>query len=228
MRAVETDAWREGLMRRIVSSLFANSGFPPVRRWLRQPPCYPGHLQWRRRVQSAGVVSGALLLALAVSEPAAHAQRVNFTYTGKLVTWTVPKTGTYQIIAYGAQGGSISGATILGPYMSAGGRGAEIGGNFALTAGEALQIAVGGAGISEYHGGSGSGGGGSFVVGPDNTPLVIAGGGGGGGAGASPDSTGNFGIPGGDGLTGPGGTSGLTDPGGTGYGGRGGGGSGGG
>ena len=52
------------------------------------------------------LLAGTPLLGLAASEPAAHAQRVNFTYTGKLVTWTVPNTGTYQIIAFGAQGGS--------------------------------------------------------------------------------------------------------------------------
>lgn len=47
---------------------------------------------------------------------------------------------------------------------------ASIGGDFSLTAGESLQIAVGGAGL----GGDGSGsGGGSFVVGPGNTPLVL-------------------------------------------------------
>ena len=153
-------------MRRIVSSLLANSAFPPVRRWLRQPPDNPGHRQWRRRVQSAGVVSGAMLLALAASEPAAHAQRFEFDYTGSLVTFTVPINGIYQIIAFGAQGGS---AFAPGGGIP-GGRGAEIGGDFSLTAGEPLQIAAGGAGVSL----SKAGGGGSFVVGPGNTPLFIA------------------------------------------------------
>ena len=82
----------------------------------------------------------------------------------------MPTTGSYQILAFGAQGGN-----------AAGGLGAEIGGDFTLTAGESLQIAVGGIG--------GGGGGGSFVISPGNAPLVIAGGGGGGGgffsAGAS-------------------------------------------
>jgi hypothetical protein len=54
------------------------------------------------------LLAGTALLGLAASEPAAHAQRVNFTYTGKLVTWTVPETGTYQILAFGAQGGSFA------------------------------------------------------------------------------------------------------------------------
>ena len=127
------------------------------------------------------LLAGTALLGLAVSGPAAYAQRVNFTYTGKLVTWTVPKTGTYQIIAFGAQGGSGTfHVPAVGP-TGAGGLGAEIGGNFILTAGEILQIAVGGAGADNLVGGGGGAGGGTFVVGPDNTPLVIAGGGGGGG-----------------------------------------------
>src|SRR5689334_8047872 len=130
------------------------------------------------------LLAGTALLALAVSEPADYAQRVDFTYTGKLVTWTVPKTGTYQIIAFGAQGGS--GTCVQGctpDDIGAGGRGAEIGGNFILTSGEVLQIAAGGAGGDGgtpscagnacMGGASGGGGGGSFVVGPGNTPLVI-------------------------------------------------------
>jgi hypothetical protein len=50
------------------------------------------------------VIAGAALLALVAPEPAAHVQRVTFTYKppGSLVTWTVPVTGLYQITAYGA------------------------------------------------------------------------------------------------------------------------------
>jgi hypothetical protein len=101
-------------MRRMASSLLANSGFPPVRRWLRQPRRYPGHLQWRWRVQSAGVMIGAMLLALAASEPAAHAGQFEFAYTGRLVEFTVPINGTYQIIAFGAQGGTVTDRGITG------------------------------------------------------------------------------------------------------------------
>jgi Glycine rich protein len=80
-----------------------------------------------------------MLLALAVSVPAAHAQRFEFDYTGSLITFTVPINGTYQIIAFGAQGGgNLAGAP--------GGLGAEIGGDFTLMQGEMLRIAVGGAG----------------------------------------------------------------------------------
>jgi hypothetical protein len=132
------------------------------------------------------LLAGALLLTALTLGSAADAQGFAFTYTGELVTFTVPIDGTYQIVAFGAQGGNsvFPGGT--------GGRGAEIGGDFNLTASEILQIAVGGAGMA-----GGGGGGGSFVVGPDNTPLVIAGGGGGasgtsaGGAGGTDQSGGN-------------------------------------
>lgn len=48
--------------------------------------------------------------------------------------------GTFDITAYGAQGG--------GSNAAAGGKGAEIGGTFSLTAGEKLEIIVGGQGGS--------------------------------------------------------------------------------
>ena len=145
-------------------------------------------------------LAGTVLLAFVALEPAAQAQRVNFTYTGTLVTFTVPATGLYQILAFGAQGGTGT----YDNFIGAGGLGAESGGDFALMAGESLQIAVGGVG-SDSGGAGAGGGGGSFVVGPGNTPLVIAGGGGGGaGDGDGP-------LPGGGGLTGPDGSCFLMD-----------------
>ena len=130
-------------------------------------------------------------LALVASDSGARATPFDFAYSGTLVTFTVPTTDSYQILAFGAQGGS---GFLIG--IGPGGQGAEIGGDFSLTAGETLQIAVGGAGSNEV-GAGGAGGGGSFVVGPGNTPLIIAGGGGGGGGGfGSP-------FPGQGGLTGP-------------------------
>jgi PEP-CTERM motif len=159
------------------------------------------------------LLAGTALLGLAVSGSAARAVPIDFMYTGSLVTFMVPASDIYQILAFGAQGG----IGTFGNGVGAGGRGAEIGGDFSLSAGEILQIAVGGAGSDNSGaGGGGGGGGGSFVVGPDNTPLVIAGGGGGGGAFLTGSS------PGGGGLTGPDGGS-ADGPGGTG--GNGGGGS---
>jgi hypothetical protein len=122
------------------------------------------------------LLGGAAVLLLAAWQPAARATMFDFTYSGALVNFTIPTSDTYQILAFGAQGGTV---TFFGT-VGAGGRGAEIGGDFSLTAGEILQIAVGGSG-SAVGGASGGGGGGSFVVGPGNTPLVIAGGGGGAG-----------------------------------------------
>jgi hypothetical protein len=117
-------------------------------------------------------LAGTAFLGLATAGSAAIATPFHFTYTGSLVNFTVPITGTYQILAFGAQGGSVN---FLG-MVANGGRGAEIGGDFSLTAGESLQIAVGASG-STVGLVSGGGGGGSFVGGPGNRPLVIAGGG---------------------------------------------------
>jgi hypothetical protein len=136
-------------------------------------------------------LAGTAFLGLAAAGSAARATPIDFTYTGSLVTFTVPTTDSYQILAFGAQGGNIA---LAG---TGGGLGAEIGGDFSLAAGEVLQIAVGGAGMPGA--GAGGGGGGSFVVGPGNTPLVIAGGGGGSGIIFSSGTP----IPGGGGLTGP-------------------------
>src|SRR5215831_13949918 len=121
------------------------------------------------------LLAGTALLTLAASDMAARAAPIDFTYIGSLVTFTVPTTGSYQILAFGAQGGITAGSLSGG----LGGRGAEVGGDFGLTAGEVLQIAVGGVGMPGSGTGGGGGGGGSFVVGPSNTPLVIASGGGG-------------------------------------------------
>jgi PEP-CTERM motif len=145
------------------------------------------------------LLAGIAFLGLAASGSAARAVPFDFTYTGSLVTFTVPTTDTYQILAFGAQGGNVPPLGI-GGTVGIGGRGAEIGGDFSLTAGEILQIAVGGAGGNGSFNDAG-GGGGSFIVGPGNTPLVIAGGGGGGGAVVSSS------LPGLGGLTGPDGGS---------------------
>jgi hypothetical protein len=110
---------------------------------------------------------------------------VNLAYTGTSLDglvevtsgiqyWIVPTSGNYQIEAYGGQG--------YGPF---GGRGAQIGGEFYLTAGDTLKILVGqmAGDYYQYPGTSYNhqfgGGGGSFVTMMDNTPYVVAGGGGG-------------------------------------------------
>jgi len=87
--------------------------------------------------------------------------------------WTVPVTGTYTISASGAQG------------ARTGGLGARMIGDFDLTQGDIIKIAIGQAGVdgsnSTYTGGGG--GGGTFVIkSPYNSNasiLLVAGGGGG-------------------------------------------------
>jgi hypothetical protein len=89
--------------------------------------------------------------------------------------WTVPRTGTYRIGAFGA-GGCASNGTA--------GHGARMQGEFSLTQGEIVTIVVG---QWTCAGGYGGGGGGTFVVRKsNNTPLVVAG----GGASTSPWSSG--------------------------------------
>jgi hypothetical protein len=51
------------------------------------------------------LLAGAALLGLAASGSGTRAGPIDFTFTGSLVDFTVPATGSYQIIAFGAQGG---------------------------------------------------------------------------------------------------------------------------
>ena len=94
---------------------------------------------------------------------------------GTSQTWVAPVTGTYRIDVVGASGGP--GNQGNGP---AGGLGAVVRGNFALTAGTPLTIMVATGGSGGYLNSGGAGGGASFVIGPGNTPFAVAGGGGGG------------------------------------------------
>ncbi|HTI83161.1 MAG TPA: Hint domain-containing protein [Acetobacteraceae bacterium] len=145
-----------------------------------------------------------------------------FTYQGAVIqTETITTSGTYDIVAYGAQGGNGGDTT--------GGLGAEVGGDFVLTAGEVIEVVVGGAGASGVAGG---GGGGTFVretfngTNPVHIPLVIAGGGGGGGYGASNGGDGSINTSGDAGIGTGGGAGGSGGSGGAGGGKAGGGGGG--
>jgi hypothetical protein len=116
-------------------------------------------------------------------------------YTGAPVFVTVPTTGLYDIDAFGAQGGDDKTGNTSAQQ---GGNGAEAGGYIRLTAGEHLEIVVGGLGGSGTNTGAGTyegppgqptaggGGGGTFLfanIGPGGAyvPLLVAGGGGGSG-----------------------------------------------
>ena len=130
---------------------------------------------------------------------------VSTTLSG-IQTWTAPYSGNFRIEAIGAQGGS------------AGGLGARMAGDFALNAGEVIQILVGQQGVAGGAG-PGGGGGGSFVVRTPYTTttsiLVIAGGGSGNGTysfapGLTVTAGGFGGVAGGiNGLGGLGGTRGA-------------------
>jgi hypothetical protein len=94
------------------------------------------------------------------------------TSSSGIQSWSIPTTGNYRITAWGAQGAS-------GDSGHVGGWGAMIAGDFTLTAGQVIQVAVGQMGIGQSSGNNGGGGGGSFVVDASNSPFLIAGGGGG-------------------------------------------------
>ena len=146
-------------------------------------------------------------MAVALAAPAfVHAQCVTelqrFDYSGAIVTYTVPSTGSYWLEAAGAQGSNNTSSTY------AAGLGALIGGQFSLTNGAQLRIL---AGQQVSASGGNGGGGGSFVTDSSNSPLVVAGGGAGSGnldnPGAKDGQAGNAGGAG-SGGGGAGGTAG--------------------
>ena len=103
---------------------------------------------------------------------AAYGAGVVTVNTQGIQEWTVPVTGKYSLQAVGASGGY---GSVYG--VNLGGLGANMKGEYSLTAGQVLKIVVGQTGgISQSAGG---GGGGSFIVTSANLPLLIAGGGGG-------------------------------------------------
>lgn len=99
-----------------------------------------------------------------VGNPSWASQYLNTGNYNGYQDWTVPKTGTYRIAAFGAGAQQYSNS----------GYGARMQGNFSLTQGEIVTMVVGQYANSSYSGG----GGGTFVVRKSNNSiLVIAGGG---------------------------------------------------
>jgi hypothetical protein len=96
-----------------------------------------------------------------------------FYYTGNIIEFTVPTSGTYKIEAWGAMGGG--GTTLIGP------KGAYSKSFVLLSKDERIKVLVGEKGYPGYNDGNwiycGGGGGGTFIA-KDRTPLCIAGGGG--------------------------------------------------
>ena len=128
-----------------------------------------------------------------------------FLYTGIATNVTLGR-GTYNITAYGAQGGSGFADNTIG------GLGAEVAAKFKFTKARTLTLLVAGAGDSASYTTGAGGGGGSFVV-NGTTPLIVAGGGGGGSyngsaSNANVGTSGGIGGGSGDGAGGSGGTGG--------------------
>ena len=136
--------------------------------------------------------AAALILGVVCLGASAFASSIPFNYSGGIVTYTIPTTGTYLITAFGASGGNSN------SYL--GGLGAELTGDFTLNAGDQLQILVGNVGHSTYDGGFG--GGGSFVYDSTISELLEAAGGGGGASqGTGPGDPGQAGTSGTNGQT---------------------------
>jgi hypothetical protein len=145
----------------------------------------------------------------------AHSSQT-FSYTGSIVTWTVPSNicSPATIEVKGGEGGK----NYFNDRIT--GKGAIIKGDFVLTGGQQLRIIVGQQGLTGVSNpyGAGSGGGASVVsVVGSSTPLIVAGGGGGCGGRQStyydggPAQTGNNGgsaYPSGPSVGGIGGTGG--------------------
>jgi Hint domain len=127
-----------------------------------------------------------------------------FSYDGTVIQYdTITKSGLYDIVASGGQGGDSDG--------HAGGLAASSGGDIYLQAGAVLEIVVGGAGTSEQSFYGAGGGGGSFVIeindGSSAVDINEVIGGGGGGAGS--DGAGGMGLAAPTGGNGGGGQAGV-------------------
>jgi hypothetical protein len=124
-------------------------------------------------------LGSALILVLSLAAVTGFGARAEtFDFSGTVITYTIPATGVYEIVAAGAQGGASNSGT-------PGGLGAVMSGDVFLTAGTVLNIVVGGSPLpllahSGLSDGGGGGGGGSFVFEPFAfISLIVAGGGGG-------------------------------------------------
>jgi len=177
---------------------------------------------WLGVVCVLGVVAVVLGVRPGAPAPARAAVSVTFTSTGSEQTFVVPAGVTsLHVVAIGAPGG-------IGGGGSAGGKGARVETDIAVTPGQTLYIEVGGAGGAGASGGAGgfnggggggspNGGGGggasdvrmvscatSCVTGGSttslNSRLVVAAGGGGSGAGADGGAGGAAGQAGNNGF----------------------------
>ena len=128
------------------------------------------------------VTETGLLVAL---EEHPFVTTTTFSYTGAAQTFTVPRSGWYQIEAWGAAGGDariVNGALV----PNSGGQGGYTSGKIYLTAGTVLTIQVGGKGgdqdstVAQSYGAGGynGGGNGGTELNTETSPEAGAGGGG--------------------------------------------------
>ncbi len=128
-------------------------------------------------MNSLGAVVRWVAVILLFGPLASFAQTGDYLFSGSETNITL-NPGTYDIIAYGAQGGNSTNDSFVG------GLGVETEAEFNFTNATTLTLLVGGAG-----GGGALGGGGSFVV-NGATSMVVAG----GGAGAGYQGNGGTGV----------------------------------
>jgi len=139
-------------------------------------------------------------------------QDMEFTYGTSEQTYTVSKSGTYKLEAWGSQGESYNSTYI-------GGKGGYISGTISLTQGDVLTITTGGVGTNG--GGvssSAADGGGATIIKLNGTTIMTAAGGGGasptgsGTAGGSGNAAGGTSVGAGAGVAGTNGGGGSASP----------------
>jgi hypothetical protein len=140
---------------------------------------------------AAAALISALLAGGAASAPKPPTILATFTTPGTYA-WVVPdkvKLVTFDV--FGAEGGStVDDSTVPGTIIALGGRGGEALATFPVTAGQTIQIVVGGrggdsSGVTQGTGGSNGGGNGNdggIYSGSNRPTTVFYGGAGGGGA----------------------------------------------
>lgn len=111
------------------------------------------------------------LISVVCADVAAAQPVVSHSSPG-IYTYAIQTTGTYTVVATGAQGGDET------HFGRLGGKGAQVSGTVHLSAGDLLTLVVGGRGVTGTD--AGGGGGGTFVYVTAGSRLLVAAGGGGG------------------------------------------------
>ncbi len=117
-------------------------------------------------VLAEGQVVNLSIQIVAMPNDPSYSLGENFAFTGKEEIFKAPYTGTYTIVAAGAEG-AIGNTFGVENNTLKGGKGAKISADFKLNAGDIIHIIVGGKGTTTAgtaaDGAAGAGGGGSYV-----------------------------------------------------------------